>query len=44
MVVPVGRFFQDLMLITKLPDGSERRTIMPIRLKQMKRNGGRGGD
>ncbi len=39
MVVPVGRFFQDLMLITKLPDGSERRTVMPIRLKQMKGEG-----
>ena len=24
------------MRLAKLPDGSERRTIMPIRLKQMK--------
>ncbi len=32
MVVPVGRFSQDLMLITKLPDGSAKRAIMPIRV------------
>lgn len=35
MVVPVGEFFQDLLLITKTADGREKRTIMPIRLGKM---------
>ena len=36
MVVPVGSFFQDLMLITKTPEGDEKRSIMPIRLGPMR--------
>jgi protein-L-isoaspartate(D-aspartate) O-methyltransferase len=36
MVVPVGPFFQDLLLITKTKDGREQRTIMPIRLGPMR--------
>ena len=36
MVVPVGRFLQELMVITKLPDGSQTRTVMPVRLGPMR--------
>ena len=36
MVVPVGGFFQDLLVITKSADGLERRTVIPVRLSPMK--------
>ncbi len=36
MVVPVGSFFQDLMVITKTPEGDEKRSVMPIRLGPMR--------
>ncbi len=36
MVVPVGGFFQDLLVITKTADGLERRTVIPVRLSPMK--------
>jgi protein-L-isoaspartate(D-aspartate) O-methyltransferase len=35
MVVPVGGFFQDLLVITKAPDGIEKRTVIPVRLSPM---------
>jgi protein-L-isoaspartate(D-aspartate) O-methyltransferase len=35
MVVPVGGFFQDLQVITKMADGLEKRTIIPVRLSPM---------
>jgi protein-L-isoaspartate(D-aspartate) O-methyltransferase len=35
MVVPVGGFFQDLLVITKTADGLERRTVIPVRLASM---------
>jgi protein-L-isoaspartate(D-aspartate) O-methyltransferase len=35
MVVPVGRFFQDLLVITKSADGIEKRTIIPVRFVPM---------
>jgi protein-L-isoaspartate(D-aspartate) O-methyltransferase len=35
MVVPVGGFFQDLLLITKTADGIEKRQIIPVRLAPM---------
>lgn len=35
MVVPVGGFFQDLLVITKAADGIETRTIIPVRLSPM---------
>lgn len=35
MVVPVGGFFQDLLVITKSADGLEKRTIIPVRLAPM---------
>lgn len=36
MVVPVGGFFQDLMVITKTADGTEKRAVIPVRLAPMK--------
>ncbi len=36
MVVPVGGFFQDLLVITKAADGLEKRTVIPVRLSPMK--------
>ena len=36
MVVPLGGFFQDLLVITKAADGIEKRTIIPVRLSPMK--------
>jgi len=36
MVVPVGGFFQDLLVITKAADGIEKRTVIPVRLSPMK--------
>lgn len=36
MVVPVGGFFQDLLVITKRADGLETRTVIPVRLAPMK--------
>jgi protein-L-isoaspartate(D-aspartate) O-methyltransferase len=36
MVVPVGGFFQDLLVITKTADGIEKRTVIPVRLSPMK--------
>jgi protein-L-isoaspartate(D-aspartate) O-methyltransferase len=44
MVVPVGGFFQDLLVITKAADGLEKRTVIPVRLSPMKgkvQDGGR---
>ncbi|HSF41280.1 MAG TPA: protein-L-isoaspartate(D-aspartate) O-methyltransferase [Thermoanaerobaculia bacterium] len=35
MVVPVGGFFQDLLVITKTADGLEKRTVIPVRLSPM---------
>ena len=35
MVVPVGGFFQDLLVITKTADGLEKRTVIPVRLVPM---------
>jgi protein-L-isoaspartate(D-aspartate) O-methyltransferase len=35
MVVPVGGFFQDLLVITKAKDGIEKRTVIPVRLLPM---------
>jgi protein-L-isoaspartate(D-aspartate) O-methyltransferase len=35
MVVPVGGFFQDLLVITKTADGLEKRTVIPVRLAPM---------
>jgi protein-L-isoaspartate(D-aspartate) O-methyltransferase len=35
MVVPVGGFFQDLLVITKTRDGLEKRTVIPVRLAPM---------
>jgi protein-L-isoaspartate(D-aspartate) O-methyltransferase len=35
MVVPVGGFFQDLLVITKAKDGIEKRTVIPVRLSPM---------
>ncbi|HSS47323.1 MAG TPA: protein-L-isoaspartate(D-aspartate) O-methyltransferase [Thermoanaerobaculia bacterium] len=32
MVLPLGGFFQDLLVITKAADGIEKRTIIPVRL------------
>jgi protein-L-isoaspartate(D-aspartate) O-methyltransferase len=36
IVVPVGGFFQDLLVITKAADGLEKRTVIPVRLSPMK--------
>lgn len=35
LVVAEGDFFQDLLVITKTPDGLERRTVLPVRLAPM---------
>jgi len=35
MVLPLGGFFQDLLVITKAKDGIEKRTIIPVRLSPM---------
>ena len=35
MVVPVGGFFQDLLVITKTADGLEKRTVIPVRVAPM---------
>ena len=35
MVVPVGSFVQDLLLITKTPRGLEKRTVAPVRFVPM---------
>jgi protein-L-isoaspartate(D-aspartate) O-methyltransferase len=35
MVVPVGGFFQDLLVITKTADGLEKRSVIPVRLSPM---------
>jgi protein-L-isoaspartate(D-aspartate) O-methyltransferase len=36
MVVPVGGFFQDLLVITKTADGIQKRAVIPVRLSPMK--------
>ena len=41
MVVPVGGFFQDLMVVTKTADGLEKSKIIPVRLQPMVQNGGK---
>jgi len=35
MVVPVGSFFQDLMVLTKTPNGYEKRNVIPVRFVPM---------
>ncbi len=35
MVVAVGSYFQDLMVITKTESGEESRSVMPVRLRAM---------
>ena len=35
MVLPLGGFFQDLLVITKAADGIEKRTVIPVRLSPM---------
>ena len=35
MVIPVGNYFQNLLLITKTAEGVERRTILPVRFVPM---------
>jgi len=35
MVVPVGGFFQDLLVVTKTADGLEKRQVIPVRLSPM---------
>ena len=35
MVIPVGRFFQNLLVITKTPDGIVQRTTIPVRFVPM---------
>ena len=35
MVAPVGKYFQDLLLITKTADGLEKRSVIPVRLVPM---------
>ena len=35
LVIPVGDFFQDLLVLTKTPDGVERREIIPVRFVPM---------
>ena len=35
MVVPVGSFLQDLQLITKTPNGIEKKTVAPVRFVPM---------
>ena len=35
MVAPVGGFFQDLLVITKTAQGTEKRAVIPVRLSPM---------
>jgi protein-L-isoaspartate(D-aspartate) O-methyltransferase len=35
LVIPVGDFFQDLLVLTKTPDGVEQREIIPVRFVPM---------
>ena len=35
MVIPVGNYFQNLLLVTKTAEGVERRTILPVRFVPM---------
>jgi protein-L-isoaspartate(D-aspartate) O-methyltransferase len=35
LVIPVGRVFQDLLVITKTKDGLERRNVIPVRFVPM---------
>jgi protein-L-isoaspartate(D-aspartate) O-methyltransferase len=35
LVIPIGRTFQDLMVLTKTPDGVLRQTILPVRFVPM---------
>ena len=35
LVIPVGAFFQDLLVITKTPDGFEERKVAPVRFVPM---------
>jgi protein-L-isoaspartate(D-aspartate) O-methyltransferase len=35
MVIPVGRTFQDLMVLTKTPEGVMKQTILPVRFVPM---------
>ncbi len=38
MVIPVGNYFQDLLMITKTPDGIEKKKVGPVRFDQMQRD------
>ncbi len=35
LVIPVGRTFQDLLVLTRTPSGIERRTVIPVRFVPM---------
>lgn len=35
LVIPVGRTFQDLLVLTRTPSGVERRTVIPVRFVPM---------
>jgi len=35
MVVPVGSFFQDLLVVTKTAAGYEKRNVIPVRFVPM---------
>lgn len=35
MVIPVGKFFQDLLVLTKTEKGIQRRTVIPVRFVPM---------
>jgi protein-L-isoaspartate(D-aspartate) O-methyltransferase len=37
MIVPVGSFFQELVLITRTDKGFERRSLIPVRFVPMVR-------
>jgi protein-L-isoaspartate(D-aspartate) O-methyltransferase len=34
-VIPVGNFWQNLLVITKTADGVEKRTVLPVRFVPM---------
>ena len=34
-MIPVGNFFQDLVVVTKTPDGIQKETVIPVRFVPM---------
>ncbi len=44
MVVPVGSFFQDLLVLTRTPTGFEKKNIIPVRFVPMTGEAQRGRD